>query len=544
MKREVTYHESRYKKDMKERRISGVPTVHGIDPMHNRMENCTKALSMLKEALGGEWATDEPAITCGYARDQSPAVAVYPHIVALPSSTEEVQAVYRIANECLIDVMPYGTGISITGMTIPVFGGIVCDLRRMDNILEVDEENMFARVQPGVTFCDLQVEAQAKGLRTTNPSSPATSGVISNHMMCNINTMASKYGFGMDHIVETTAVLPNGDVLKTGPKACGMPPCHVPGPGPDMAPMHRYAWGTMGIITEMTVRLYPEPKHHAQVYAAFLEDRLNECVDALYLIAKDNLGIELAHLQNTFYGIFIGETNRESDRWVGLMPRNNIMVFVGGSTEEEAKLKAELTQRMVQGVSDEFQFVNPEFMNACMGYKDNIDIWWKYMRETTRVQRVRGSFAVGALVNRLDNLMETERVMRRATTDQIGTTATGNTRPDDASTYLQPYHMGRAAYMEYDLYTNQIDKDEFLRSQLGYLRATGMGLSSGSVYAIGVTPLFNMSDELINMVYVAMPGLATYIRINKTLKKAIDPNNISNRRGDDEEGGTSRIVWL
>ena len=70
------------------------------------------------------------------------------HIIVLPASTEEVAEIFRIANECLVDVMPYGTGVSTVGATIP-FGGVICDLRRMDQVLQIDENRMEARTPAG-----------------------------------------------------------------------------------------------------------------------------------------------------------------------------------------------------------------------------------------------------------------------------------------------------------------------------------------------------------------------------------------------------------
>ncbi|HEY5494428.1 MAG TPA: FAD-binding oxidoreductase, partial [Candidatus Anoxymicrobiaceae bacterium] len=190
---------SRIREELRARRVVHRPLVMEKDPEHNREENLGKALDALKKALGEEWASDAPSVLCGYARDQSFTPASYPHIVALPSSTEEVQAVYRIANEYLIDVMPFGTGLTTAGLALPPYGGILCDLRRMDEIIEIDGENMWATIQPGVNYLMLQAAAQLVGCRLLNPSTSATAGVISNHLFCNINTMASKYGFGMDN---------------------------------------------------------------------------------------------------------------------------------------------------------------------------------------------------------------------------------------------------------------------------------------------------------------------------------------------------------
>ena len=103
------------------------------------MKDIQNAIEELREALGDEWVSDDLAITVGYSRDQSFTPAGYPDIVVLPKTTADVQAIYRIANKYLIDIIPYGTGINLFGATIPPYGGLICDLRRMDEIYEIDE---------------------------------------------------------------------------------------------------------------------------------------------------------------------------------------------------------------------------------------------------------------------------------------------------------------------------------------------------------------------------------------------------------------------
>lgn len=543
MKRPVGRAPSRYIEDMKERRVVGVPTVHERDPVHNLPENVEKALVMLKDALGEEWATDDPAIACGYARDQSYTPATYPHLVCLPASTDEVVEVYRIANECLVDVMPYGTGISTMGATIPLYGGMICDLRRMDRIIELDARNMYARIEPGVNFCELQAEAQKVGLRVTNPSTSATAGVISNHMVCNINTMSCKYGFGLDNVIETMMVLPDGEVLEAGPRACGMVPAHVQGPGPDVAPLFRYNSGVYGIVTELTIRLYPEPAFSRRFYPTYSQDRLDDIVEALYRISRDNLAIELAHLQDTFYGIICSDNNREAESLASMMPRNNILSVFGGATEEEARVKRDITRRRIQDVSDVFGFLEQEQMDEIMADRMKPDRSLKYMRESVRVQRVRGSFLIGALIDHLGNFLESEAKMRQVTTDQIGTTD-GVFRPDDASGYFQPYHMGRVAYMEYDLYTNQSDRDDLVRELLGYFRASFAGMGNGALFAAGASMLLKGLPYMDMAIPMMMPRLAPYMEVFTALKREIDPNNISNRRWDYDTGLMSKLSLI
>ncbi|MBU4175940.1 MAG: FAD-binding oxidoreductase [Actinobacteria bacterium] len=535
---------SRIREELRERRVVHRPQVMEKDPDHNRVENLGKALAALREALGEEWATDSPSILCGYARDQSFTPASYPHVVCMPASTEDVGAVYRVANEYLIDVMPFGTGLTTAGMALPTYGGIICDLRRMDKIVELDGENMFAIIEPGVNYLVLQVAAQKAGCRVLNPSTSATAGVISNHAFCNINTMASKYGFGMDNIIDVEMVLPNGDILKTGPNSYGAVKGHVPGPGPDLSTMFRYAFGTLGIVTRMTIRLYPEARFHQQVFPSYEEDRLEVMAEALEMVAQDNLCLELAHMMDSFFGIFLGETNKEAAKVTELMPRHNLVTIFGGETQEEADLKSELTEKMLEEHFPDFSFLPIEAMEDLTEEYDyvNFDTWVKYFNVTVRVQRVRGSFMIGALIDKLENMVGIEKTMREACTNQVGTTDDA-LAPDDASTYLQPYHMGRSAYMEYDMYTNQCDKDDLIRILMGYGRATITAMAQGMIIAAGAGALIKGMPMMDLAMPAAQPNMVQFMETFTRMKMALDPNNISNRRWEYDTGTMKKVLF-
>ena len=533
---------SRLREAVRERRIVGRPLVMEKDPVHNRAENLALALAALKEALGEEWATDAPSILCGYARDQGMQPASYPHIVCMPASTEDVQSVYRIANEYLVDIMPYGTGLSTVGAHFPLYGGLMVDLRRMDRIIELDGENMFATIQPGINYLELQAAAQRVGCRLLNPSTSATAGVLSNLLFCNINTMSSKYGFGMDNIIDMEAVLPTGEVLKTGPASYGAVKGHVQGPGPDVSTLLRYGLGTLGTVTAITVRLYPEAPYHAQVFPCYEEDRLDVVADALYLVSQDNLSLELAHLMNSFYGIFMGGTNAEASKLAEMMPRHNLLTIFGGETEEEAQLKADVTQRSLEKAFPMIDYLPGEALKDLTEDDEFVDFekWVKYFNVTTRVMRVRGSFMIGALIDKIENMVEVERGMRTACTNQVGTTD-GPLAPDDASTYLQPYHMGRSAYLEYDMYTNQCDKDDLIRIQLGYGRATGGAMAKGMCFAAGLIALIKGIPQAEMAPAVARPNVVPLLNAFTAFKMALDPNNISNRRWEYDTGVVKKI---
>ncbi len=540
-------------KNIRDRRVSGVVMQFEEEPLHNQPEDIEKAKALLQETLGSEWVTDDLNILIGYSRDQSPFPAQYTHLVCLPATTEEVSQVYKIANECKVDVMPMGTGLTTMAIHIPLYGGILMDLRRMDQVLETDGANNFMRIMPGVNYLHAQVEAQKVGCRVLNPSTAATAAIISNHGFCNINTLASKYGFGIDNIIDTTMVMPDGTIMKTGPDVYDAAKVQVPGPGPDVSSFYRYAFGTLGTVTEMTLRIYPEQDFIYSIYPAYEPDRLDKVVDVLYALANANLTLELAHMQDSFYGIFLGEDNKSASAIADSMPRNNLFCIVSGMNEEEAMLKAAIVERITLEVEPEFEFMPPEAMGDLTAElrSANLDRWQKFFNVTVRVMRVRGSFLIGALIGKLDKFPEIERAMRTTTTDQRGHTD-DVLNPDDASTYLQPYHMGRSAYMEYDLYSNQGDKDDVMATFITYMRVImqalikdGLAMACGLLaqtrgMALPIPDALGTIDDIMPMI---MPNAAAISDSFRDFKMAVDPNNIAARRWDYDTGLCKKLVF-
>ena len=107
---------------------------------------------------GAEYVSDDPATLAEYAHDSSFVTPRMPSCVVFPQNTEEVQAVVRYANERKIPVVPRSSGISFYGAGIPSQGGIILHLRRMNRILEIDGRNKKVKVEPGVTWAQVQEE--------------------------------------------------------------------------------------------------------------------------------------------------------------------------------------------------------------------------------------------------------------------------------------------------------------------------------------------------------------------------------------------------
>ena len=154
-----------------------------------------------------------------------------------------------------------GTGVNQCGLCIPENSfSIVLDLKRMDRILEIDEVNMTARIQPYVSIARLQAETMKRGLwNGGTPLAPSTCSEISNILFMGIWQSCLAYGAGLRSLVNLTIVLPNGDMLRTGSSALPNADGFLwYGPGPDIKGVFEFgSCGEFGVITEATVKLYP-----------------------------------------------------------------------------------------------------------------------------------------------------------------------------------------------------------------------------------------------------------------------------------------------
>ncbi|MFW9834152.1 MAG: FAD-binding oxidoreductase [Candidatus Thorarchaeota archaeon] len=175
-------------------------------------------------------------------------------MVVFPESVEEVSKILVVANELKIPVIPVGGGAGTCGGTLPIYGGIQLDLKRLDQIYQIDHDSMLVRVQAGVVGIDLEEEVNRHGYTTGHtPTSLRASNVGGFIATRSGGSMSSLYGKIEDLTLGLQIVLPDGSIIET--KAV---PRHSV--GPDLRQLFIGSEGTLGIITEATLRLFPLPE--------------------------------------------------------------------------------------------------------------------------------------------------------------------------------------------------------------------------------------------------------------------------------------------
>ena len=189
-----------------------------------------------------------------------------------PANTAEVAAVVRACAERRVPIVPRGAGTGYTGGAVPSRGGVVMSLERMNRILEIDEANLIAVVEPHVVTGDLQDAVETVGLfYPPDPASLRQSVIGGNVAECAGGPRAFKYGTTKQYVLGLEAVLPTGEIVETGGKVVK----NVV--GYDLTHLLVGSEGTLAIITKIILRLIPKPPMHATIRATFqrVEDAVN-----------------------------------------------------------------------------------------------------------------------------------------------------------------------------------------------------------------------------------------------------------------------------
>ena len=224
-----------------------------------------KLLDELRDIVGEENVLTTPEELLCYSYD-STVLQHLPEIVVLPRTTAEVIATVKVAHREKMPLVPRGAGTNLAGGTIPIRGGIVLSLTRMTDILEIDTINMVAVVQPGVVTGKLQAQAAKQGLYyPPDPASLKVTTIGGNVGMNAGGPHALKYGVTSDYVMGLQVVLPSGEVIRTGGKAIK----NVT--GYNLTQLYVGSEGTLGVITEITLRLIPQPESSGSVLAAFAD---------------------------------------------------------------------------------------------------------------------------------------------------------------------------------------------------------------------------------------------------------------------------------
>eukprot|EP01119_Soliformovum_irregulare_P014469 TRINITY_DN3958_c0_g1_i1.p1 TRINITY_DN3958_c0_g1~~TRINITY_DN3958_c0_g1_i1.p1 ORF type:complete len:308 (+),score=109.00 TRINITY_DN3958_c0_g1_i1:155-1078(+) len=215
----------------------------------------------LEKKFGDRYMNDEASVEM-YGKDQSFNRAIPPDVVVFPESTEEVSEIVKLCSQYKVPIVPFGSGTSLEGHITAIRGGVSISFQRMNSVIEVHKEDLDCVVQPGITYDELNMALDEFGFFFPMDPGPGASigGMVGTS--CS-GTNAVRYGTMKNNVVNLTVVLPNGNIVKTAQRA------RKSSAGYDLTHLFIGAEGTLGVVTEITVKITRKPEVRAIAVSEF-----------------------------------------------------------------------------------------------------------------------------------------------------------------------------------------------------------------------------------------------------------------------------------
>src|SRR5688572_6991934 len=222
-----------------------------------------RIVEQFKDAVGPEAVLTEAVQLVTYECDALPHLRSVPELVLLPRSVADVQAIVRICNKEGVPFVARGHGTGLSGGALPVAGGVVISLAKLNRVLDIDIPNRRVTVEPGVTNLEITRQVAPFGYYyAPDPSSQQVCSIGGNVAENSGGAHCLKYGFTVHHVLEAEAVMPDGEIVRIG----GSLP---DAPGPDLLGVLIGSEGTLAIVTKVVVRILRKPEAVQTLLAAF-----------------------------------------------------------------------------------------------------------------------------------------------------------------------------------------------------------------------------------------------------------------------------------
>lgn len=254
-------------------------------PIHPTEMMLAGAIVELNSLLGGRASTAE-SIREHHSRGESYHAAGVPDIVCFPRTTEEVSQILKISATYRVPVIAYGAGTSVEGQVNAVRGGITVDMRQMNRVLAISPEDLQVKVEAGVTRLQLNKTIENSGFTFfIDPGADATIGGMASTRAS--GTTAVRYGTMRENVLALTVVLADGRIVQTGART------KKSAAGYDLTHLFVGAEGTLGVITEITLRLHPVPENVSVASYSFMNirDAIDTAVETI------QLGVPVARIE-------------------------------------------------------------------------------------------------------------------------------------------------------------------------------------------------------------------------------------------------------
>ena len=240
-----------------------------------------------------------------YSHDETEDLSFLPEVILKPSSTNEVSIIMKYCNTNLIPVTPCGARTGLSGGSLPVCGGVSMSMERFNTILNIDERNLQATVEPGVINQVFKDAVQEKGLfYPPDPASKGSSFLGGNLAENSGGPKALKYGVTKDYILNLEVVMPNGDVIWTGANVLKN------STGYNLTQLIVGSEGTLGVITKIVVKLIPHPSNDVTMLVPFSSaEKACQAVSAVFRVGITPSALEFMERDAIDWAIKYNDAN-------------------------------------------------------------------------------------------------------------------------------------------------------------------------------------------------------------------------------------------
>ena len=237
-----------------------------------------EVIDHLKIIVGEQFVYTDQENIFKYSKDETEDLSFFPDVVLKPTSTEEVSAILKFCNENCLAVTPRGGGTGLSGGALPIHGGVVLSLEKLNKILEIDERNLQATVEPGViTEVFMNAVAEKGLLYPVDPSSKGSCFIGGYMAHGSGGPRVVKYGTIREYVLNFEVVLANGEIIWTGANTLKY------ASGYNLTQLMIGSEGTLGIITKIVLKLIPQPKHNILMLGSFPSNEIAcEAVSAIF----------------------------------------------------------------------------------------------------------------------------------------------------------------------------------------------------------------------------------------------------------------------
>lgn len=464
----------------------------------------------LTSIVGSGCITDDPDTLLQYSKDYSFVQPRRPNCVVYAENTEQIRNVVKYANDHKIPVTPRSSSIGFYGAGIPSEGGIVLDLTRMNKILEIDAKDRKVKVEPGVTWSQLQKELKKYGMMVCHPLLPHPLKSVLTSTMEREPALIPKYEYN-ETFLTAEMVLPNGDLFWTG-TAIGKG--HVGKVNPEgVIPSTRLfvgSQGTLGIATWANLKAFYAPSMSKILFIPL--NKVEDLVNPSYKIPRVRLANEFLVLNSINLASILAKDTAEFKALREILPAYTIILCLAGLHRyPEEKIAYE--EEALRDIARQEHF---DVCHTVANIPDLEERFVKLLRKTWDNKkywkfRYKGSRHDIFFHTTLDTVPEfTEAISKVAT--KFGYPAA------DISVYIQPKEHGRVCYCEYGFSCDPKNAQESSMVHDLFLEASELVIDMGGLFS-------NPYGPWAGMVYRRAPSYAATLNL---LKNILDPNRILN----------------